>query len=101
MPELRECFSKRNTRKEEGDFLVTTLKFIYARVASQKAKERNVLKWKKCIKAHKKKIQRKLKKMLNGIFYFEFKKELYWGFMHAKVCRERFRRVNGIIAFDS
>lgn len=44
LPVLRECFAKRNKSKEEeeveGDFLVTTLKFIYARVASQKAKER-------------------------------------------------------------
>ena len=48
--------------KKVEDFLVTTLKFIYARVASQKAKkerrksEHNVLKFlmEKCIKIAKK-----------------------------------------------
>lgn len=47
------------------DFLVTTLKFIYARVASQKAKERrksehNVLKFlmEKCIKIAKRREKR-------------------------------------------
>lgn len=39
------AFPSETQKKEEGDFLVTTLKFIYARVASQKAKERNVLKF--------------------------------------------------------
>jgi hypothetical protein len=55
--------------EEEGDFLVTTLKFIYARVASQKAKEQKIPKWKNVLK---KKIQRKLKNVERGIFYSSF-----------------------------